>query len=74
MKTTEKKEFLNKLGKRIIQLREEKGVSQSQLSRSCDKDRQSIERLEHGKINPSAYYLKEIAQGLGVDIKDLLNF
>ena len=68
----EKKEFLNKLGKRIVMLREKKDWSQSELSRNCDKDRQSIERLEKGKINPSAYYLKEIADGLGIEISELL--
>lgn len=69
-----KKEFLIKLGKRIIKLREKKGWSQSELSRNCYKDRQSIERLENGKINPSAYYLKEVADGLGVAVDELLRF
>lgn len=70
----DKKEFLKKLGKNVIKLREKKGWNQSDLSRACDKDRQSIERLENGKINPSAYYLHEIAEGLELTIKDLLDF
>lgn len=70
----EKSDFLKRLGKNIIKLREQKGWSQSELSRNCDKDRQSIERLENGKINPSAFYLKEIADGLGVPINELLKF
>ncbi len=70
----DKKEFLKQLGKRIVKLREKKGWSQSELARNCDKDRQSIQRLENGKINPSAYYLKEIADGLAIPVADLLDF
>ncbi|MBP7859969.1 helix-turn-helix transcriptional regulator [Patescibacteria group bacterium] len=70
----EKKDFLKQLGKNVIKLREQKGWSQSELSRNCEKDRQSIERLENGKINPSAFYLKEIADGLGVPLSELLKF
>lgn len=67
----EKKQFLKELGKNIVRLREERGWSQSELSRQCDKDRQSIERLENGKINPSAYYLYEIAKALNIPINKL---
>lgn len=71
MKTMEKEIFLKKLGKRVIKVREQKGWSQSELARQCEKDRQSIERLENGKINPSAFYLHELATALGVKISDL---
>ena len=69
-----KDEFLNKLGKNIVKIRTQKGWSQAELARNCDKERQSIERLENGKINPSAYYLLQIANGLGISISDLVNF
>ncbi len=68
----DKKQFLILLGKHIVKLRQQKGWTQSELSRYCDKDRQSIERLEKGKINPSAYYLYQIAEGLGIEFEDLL--
>lgn len=68
----DKKQFLILLGKHIVKLREKKGWTQSELARNCDKDRQSIERLEKGKINPSAYYLYQIAEGLGINFEDLL--
>lgn len=64
--------YLKKLGKRIVEIRKEKGISQAELARLCFKDPQSIERLENGKVNPSIYYLQEIANGLGVDIKEFL--
>jgi putative transcriptional regulator len=69
-----KEAFLIKLGNNIRKLREEKEMSQTQLAHNCDKDPQSIERVENGKINPSVYYLSEIAKGLGVPLKKLLDF
>ena len=70
----EKKQFLKHLGKQIIKAREKKGWSQAELARNCFKDRQSIERLENGKINCSAYYLYEVAEGLETSLKELINF
>ena len=65
--------FLKKLGSRIKYLREENGLNQTELANECDKDRQSINRLEKGNINPSAYYLYQISQALKVPVKDLLD-
>jgi putative transcriptional regulator len=70
----DKKDFLSLLGKQVVRLREQKGWNQSELARNCDKERQSIERLENGKINPSAFYLKQVAEGLGISVSELLNF
>lgn len=66
--------FLKKVGKRITLLREKKGLSQTELAFRCDKDKQSLNRLEKGKINPSIFYLKEIALELDVSLKELLDF
>lgn len=69
-----KESFQKKLGKNITALREKAGFSQTELALRCDKDRQSLNRLEKGKINPSAYYLSQIAVELGVHQKELLDF
>ena len=66
--------FLKRLGERIAKIREEKKLNQSQLAIECDKDRQSINRLEKGNVNPSAYYLLQISKALDVPLKELLNF
>jgi putative transcriptional regulator len=66
--------FLKKLGARIASLREENGLNQTELANECEKDRQSINRLEKGNINPSAYYLFQISQALRIPVKDLLDF
>ena len=68
----EKEILLKNLGERIRQIREKKGITQKELAHSIDKDQQSIQRLEMGKINPSIYYLYEIAKGLEVDVEFLL--
>ena len=67
----DKEALLIKLGARIRQLRKEKGLSQVELAHSLGKDQQSIQRLEAGRINPSYYYLYEIANGLKIDLEEL---
>jgi len=70
----EKEVLLKRLGQRIREIRNEKGITQVQLAHSLDKDQQSIQRLEAGNINPSYYYLYEIASGLGITLTELLSF
>jgi Predicted transcription factor, homolog of eukaryotic MBF1 len=65
-----KKEF----GKRIIMLREQKGWSQSDFARACNKDRQAIEKLENGKVNPTLYTLLELANALEISLGELVDF
>jgi len=59
------------IGKRIVELRTEKGWSQSDLARACNKDRQAIEVLENGKVNATIYTLYTTAQGLNVSLSEL---
>jgi putative transcriptional regulator len=61
------------LGKQIINLREKKGWSQSDLARACNKDRQAIEKLENGKVNPTLYTLLEVANALEVSLPELVD-
>lgn len=70
----QKQQFLKKLGKRIIDLRTKKGWSQRDLAFACGKEPQSIERVENGKSNPTAFYLKELAEALEVEISDFFDF
>jgi len=68
----EKEVLLKQLGERIREIRKEKGLTQVQLAHSLGKDQQSIQRLEAGNINPTYYYLYEIATGLDVKLEDIL--
>jgi putative transcriptional regulator len=62
-----------KIGQRIIEFREKKGWSQADLARACNKDRQAIEKLENGKVNPTLYTLFEIATALEVSLSKLVD-
>jgi putative transcriptional regulator len=69
------KDKLNTLiGQRIVALRTKKGWTQADLAREADKSPQAIEKLENGKVNPTAYSLLEIADALGVSLSHLLDF
>ena len=70
----EKDQLLQRLGARVRELRILKGISQKELAYSIGKDQQSIQRLEAGKINPSFYYLSQIALGLKVDLAELVTY
>ncbi len=63
-----------KIGQRIVVLREQRGWSQSDLARACNKDRQSIEKIENGKVNPTLYTLLEIANALEISLSTLVDF
>jgi len=68
----EKEAILKKLGVRISEIRKEKGLTQEKLAHTVGKDRQSIQRLEAGNMNPTYFYLREIADGLGTTVSELL--
>jgi transcriptional regulator with XRE-family HTH domain len=69
------REKLNRqIGERIVELRQKKGWSQSDLARECNKDRQAIERLENGKVSPTLYTLWEVAKALEVSLSKLVDF
>ena len=63
---------LKALGHHIQLVRKQKGMTQVQLAHALGKDQQSIQRLEAGNVNPTYFYLLEIAEGLGVSIGDLV--
>lgn len=67
-----REELKRKIGQRIVELRTQKGWSQSDLARACKKDRQAIEKLENGKVNATVYTLLEVAEALGVSLSRLV--
>lgn len=69
-----KAEKLKDLGLRIRDLRKSQNLKQSDLAANVNKDQQSIQRLEKGGMNPTYFYLLEIADGLNTTISELLDF
>lgn len=66
-----KEVLLKRLGEQVRRYREINHLTQSELAALINKDRQSIQRLEAGNVNPGLFYLYEIAQGLSVHVRDL---
>jgi transcriptional regulator with XRE-family HTH domain len=67
------KHRLDKFGAHLAKLREAKGLSQRALSARCEVDFAKISKLENGKANLVITTLIELAEGLGVHPKELLD-
>lgn len=66
--------YLKKLGKRIKEIRKEKGIKQVDLSYKCDIEKQNMYRIEAGNTNPTILTLKKICEHLEVSLNELLEF
>jgi len=69
----EKSEILIQVGKRIKELRIQKGISQVDLVGRMDGniDPTNISRIEAGRTNPTLLTLQRIANALEVNISEL---
>jgi transcriptional regulator with XRE-family HTH domain len=67
-----KEQTLVLLGERVKQLRIEKGLSQRKLADMMGKDHPAISLLEHGKTNPTFWFLLELAQALDIELSSLV--
>jgi len=65
-------EFLRLLGNRIRILRKQKGYTQEQLAAQFDNHGEQIGRIERGELNVSICTLKKIAEGLEIELSELL--
>lgn len=54
------------LGKRISELRKQKGLTQEELVEQCNINVRTIQRIEAGEVNPRSYTIKTILNVLGV--------
>lgn len=70
----DKSELQEKIGQRIKELREAKGISQQELASLCDFEKSNMSRLEAGGTNPTIYTLFKISKALSVKLLDIINF
>jgi transcriptional regulator with XRE-family HTH domain len=70
----DEKAYLEKLGNRIRDFRNELSLSQEKLAFECDLDRTYIGSVERGERNISALNFRKIAKALKVKPIDLLDF
>ncbi len=71
----EKSEILKLIGKRIKELRIQKGISQADLVGRMDGniDPTNISRIEAGRTNPTVITLFRIAEAMDMKLADLVN-
>ena len=66
------RERARELGDRVRARRKELGISQEQLGERCGLHRTYIGQVERGEVNVSVRNLMAVADGLGIDIADLV--
>jgi transcriptional regulator with XRE-family HTH domain len=62
-----------KIGERIRQLRETKGISQQNLAAFCNFEKANLSRIEAGRTNPTISTLYKISQALEITISELVD-
>ena len=67
-------ECRKKLGAAIKSLREEQGLSQRAFSLMVGVNRSHLENIESGKASAGIDVLCRIADGLGIKVRDLIEF
>ena len=76
MSSMEKSEILKKVGKKIQEIRLNRGLTQVELVGKIEGeiDTTNISRIEAGRTNPTVYTLFRIAEAMEVNPKELLDF
>ncbi|MCK9404747.1 MAG: helix-turn-helix domain-containing protein [Chitinophagaceae bacterium] len=74
MNSTRDEKILNKFGKHLEKIREDKKLSLRKLADNADVDFSQIHRIEKGKTNPSLTMLLALSEGLGIPIEELIHF
>lgn len=72
--TKEEENFIKKLGKNIVAIREKKEIKQKELSDLLDMDDGSLRRIESGRTNPTSTTLLKVAKALEISVSELVDF
>ncbi len=59
------------LGRKLLELRKQKGLTQEELVEQCNINVRTIQRIEAGEVMPRSFTLKTILNALGEDLKNL---
>ena len=71
--TFSKEQLSLKIGEQIKHFRQQLGISQAELARRCDKDKQHMGLIENGKVSPNIYTIYIISKGLEIELKQLMD-
>lgn len=69
-----KDEILIQLGEKIASIRKSKNLTLRELGERCNLDFSAIGKIEKGKTNISVLTLVDLADGLGVHPKKLMDY
>lgn len=72
--TKAEKEYIQKIGQRIVELREERNLKQIDLAFKVNIEDSALRRIESGRTNPTIKSLLRIAKVLGVELDELFQF
>lgn len=61
------------LGRKILALRQEKGLTQEELVEQCNISVRTIQRIEAGEVTPRSYTVRTILDALDYDLSELKN-
>ncbi len=59
------------LGRKLLELRKQKGLTQEELVEQCNINVRTIQRIEAGEVTPRSFTLKTILNVLGEDLENL---
>lgn len=68
------RDLLKRFGIHLATLRKARNLSYRKLALLCDIDFADIKKYENGEINLTFFSLVELAKGLAIPIKDLMDF
>jgi len=66
-------QILKKIGFRIKEIREAKGISQQDLASNCNFEKANMSRIEAGRTNFTISTLYKISQALEITISELVD-
>jgi len=74
MASEEQKKFLIKFGSHLLALRKSKNLSYRKVAQKCDIDHADIRKYEKGDLNMTILTIVELAKGLEVTLKEIMDF
>ncbi|MEQ4610708.1 helix-turn-helix transcriptional regulator [Streptomyces cavourensis] len=62
-----------RIGRRLRELREDRGLTQIQLAELVGMDHKTVHRIEYGTSDPTLTMLLRLAAALGVELAELVS-
>lgn len=69
-----KSEFILQFGKRLAEIKKEKGLSFRKIAKNCDLDASFISKIEKGTENITLETILNLLHGLEIQPKELFDF